>query len=85
MNGCADLCDKTGQLVLPSEKAFAIWLFMGEDTKMKAERKGLTESVTPFRFEEVCYHLEKLGNDEHNKKASADYAKRRWCARTCSG
>ena len=41
---------------------------------MKAEWKGLVEGESSF--EVVCGHLEMLGNDEHNEKAAADYAKK---------
>ena len=66
-------CDKTGKLVPEVERTFAVWLFMDDDSKMKAESKGMTEGKTEFVV--VCDHLEALGNDEQNKQAAAAYAK----------
>ena len=36
VNLCTEFTDNTGELVAGHETAFAVWLFMEEDTKMKA-------------------------------------------------
>ena len=46
---------------------------MDDDSKMKAESKGMTEGKSEFLI--VCDHLEALGNDEQNKQAAAAYVK----------
>ena len=62
-----EFVDKVGREIYLKEKTFAVWMFMDEDTKAKAERKELVESES--RFAEVCEFLEVLTNDGENKKA----------------
>ena len=52
VNLCNKFCDKTGKEVDASEKTFAIWLFLDEGSRSRAERKNLIEGTTPFS--EVC-------------------------------
>ena len=40
---------------------------MDDDSKMKAESKGMAEGKSEFSL--MCDHLEALGNDEQNKQA----------------
>ena len=73
INLCNEFCDKTGKEVDDTEKTFAIWLFLDEESRLKAERKNLIEGKTPFS--EVCDFLDQISSDEGNRKAIADYAK----------
>ena len=40
-NFCNEFCDKTGKEVDANEKTFAIWLFLDEESRSRAERKNL--------------------------------------------
>ena len=73
INLCNEFCDKTGKEVQGTEKTFAIWLFLDEESRLKAERKGLVEGTTPFS--EVCDFLDQISSDEGNRRAIAEYAK----------
>ena len=73
INLYTEFCDKTGKLLPENEKTFAVLLFMDEDSKMEAERKGMTEGKSEFLI--VCDHLEALGTVEQIKGAAAAYAK----------
>ena len=73
INLCTELCDNASKLVPENENTFAVWLLIDDDSKMKAESKGMTEGKTEFSC--VCDHLEALGNDKQNKQATAAYAK----------
>jgi len=73
INLCNEFCDKTGKEVDGTEKTFAIWLFLDEESRLKAERKGLVEGTTPFS--EVCDFLDQISSDEGNRRAIAEYAK----------
>ena len=42
---CSEYCDKTGREVELSEKTFAVWMFMDEDSKEKALRKTLSRAM----------------------------------------
>ena len=53
MSLCNEYCDKTGKEVDQSEKSFAIWLFIDDDSKEKALRKNLIEGDSSFA--EVCH------------------------------
>jgi hypothetical protein len=70
-----EFVDKVGREIDAKEKSFAVWMFMDEDTKTKAERspKELVEGASTFS--EVCDFLEILTNDGENRKAIAEYAK----------
>ena len=63
----------TGKEVEASEKTFAIWMFMDEDSKEKSLRKNLVEGDTSFEL--VCDHLEAICSEEGNRQAIAAYAK----------
>ena len=72
---CNEYCDKTGKEVELSEKTFAIWMFMDEDSKEKGLRKKLVEG--DIAFAQVCDHLEAISSEECNRQAIAALPKRR--------
>ena len=63
INLCNEFCDKTGKEVDDTEKTFAIWLFLDEESRLKAERKNLIEGTTPFSA--VCDVLDQISSDQH--------------------
>ena len=68
----SDDFDKFGDPIPETECTFAVLLFRGDDSKVRAARKGLKEGITTFT--QVCAHLQILHNDIENEKATAAYA-----------
>ena len=74
INLCHEYTEKLNELVPDAEKVFAVWTFMDDETKMRLERKGLQEGVAGF--DQVCEKLELLVNEDCNKKATIEYARK---------
>ena len=68
-----EFCDKVGRDTDIQEKTFAVWMFMDDDTKSRAEKKELVEGASTFA--KVCDFLAHLINEGENRQAIAEYAK----------
>ena len=68
-----EFCVKVGREIDFQEKSFAVWMFMDDDTKSRAEKKELVEGASTFA--KVCDSLEILTNEGENRRAIAEYAK----------
>ena len=71
---CKEYNDKSSLYVPDTEKTFAVWMFMDDDSKDRLERKGLKEGKTEYK--EVIGELDMLRNDGINRRALIDYGKK---------